>query len=139
MFHMHTPIFDCKITYLLTYERLCEVSQVSMIAKELACRLWWGNTFNLKSQFCEPAILISANLRTNISELVHNICFSLTSIMTNFYQANCGKTLHCVFFNLTLWGYPLRLSLYHGVFAITILLSSHFAEIRLVTTTVLYS
>ena len=107
-FYVYIPVFDYKITYSHwhTKERSCGVSQLSMLAKGLACRLGRGNTFRLKSQFfCEPAIFISANLRKNTPKLVHNMCFSLTSITINLYQANCRKTLDQSygFFNFILW------------------------------------
>lgn len=81
------------------------VSQLSMLAKELACRLGQGNTFRLKSQFFyEPTIFISGNLRQNTPKLVH-MCSSLTSIMINLYQVNCGESLDqsYSFFNFALW------------------------------------
>lgn len=104
-----------------TRETSCIVSQLSMLAKGLACRLGQANTFRLKSQlFCEPAILISANLRKNTPKLVHNMCFSLTSIMIDLYQANCGKTLDQSYSFLTL-SFEIK-SLHHDACAITILL-----------------
>lgn len=81
------------------------VIQLPMLAKGLVFRLGLGSIFRLKSQiFCEPAIFISAKLRQNTPKLVHNMCFSLTSIMINLYQDNCGKTLDqsYSFFNLIL-------------------------------------